>query len=40
MLGALLEVDHMFKQCMRLLHEAHIQVKMWKAQELRSTFAC
>ena len=36
-LGPLLEVE-MFKKCTLLWHEAHFQVKMYKAHERRTTF--
>ena len=35
--GALLEVE-MFKKCTLLWREAHFEVKMYKAQQVRSTF--
>ena len=36
-LGPLLEVD-MSKKCTRLWREAHLQVKMYKTQQCRTTF--
>ena len=37
MLGACLEVE-MFKRCTALLLEAHLEVKIWNAQRVRSTW--